>query len=96
MKSTLLTILQFFLFVIVFAAGSFFPPLHLEHVLGTTAAGTRVFVADGVVLMIALYILILVIELIRKRISQAAPFTSLALVLAALFGYVMKFGLLTR
>lgn len=96
MKNTIFTILQFFLFLIVFGIGSLFPPLHLEHVLGTTAAGTRVFVADGLVLMIALYLLILVVELIRKRIATSAPWTTLALVLAAAFGFAMKFGLLTR
>ena len=96
MKNTLFTILQFFLFLIVFAAGSFVPPFHLEHVLGNSATGTRVFVADGAVLMVALYLLILVVELIRKRIATAALWTTLALILAGAFGFVMKFGLLTR
>jgi hypothetical protein len=96
MKITIFTLLQFFLFLIVFGIGSLFPPLHLEHVLGTTSAGTRVFMADGLVLMIALYILILVVELLRKRLTTSAPWTTLALALAAGFGFAMKFGLLTR
>ena len=49
-----LTILQLILFLIVFFAGSLFPPFHIEHVLSTSPAGTRIFVADGLLLMLAL------------------------------------------
>ena len=36
MKNVLLLCLQFVLFLIIFVAGSLFPPFHLEHVLTTT------------------------------------------------------------
>ena len=57
----LFAFLKFLLFLIVFAAGSFFPPFHIEHVLGTTPDGTRIFIWDGVVLMVILFVLLLLI-----------------------------------
>jgi len=96
MKKAILTIFQFVLFLIVFAAGSFFPPFHFEHVLIVTPGFTRIFVADGLVLMVALYVLIVFVEVMRKRLRTAAPSTTLAVILAAVLGLMMKFGFLTR
>jgi hypothetical protein len=95
-KNVFFALLQFVLFFAVFFAGSFFPPFHIEHVLGTTADGTRIFIWDGVVLMILLFIAILLLEAVRKRIRRAAPWTTLALVLAGTAGYALKLGFLTR
>lgn len=95
-KQVFFAILQFLLFLIVFAAGSFFPPFHIEHVLGVTADGTRLFIWDGVLLMAAVFAVILLIEALRKRLSSAGPWTTVALVLAGLAGYMAKFGFLTR
>jgi hypothetical protein len=96
MKKAILTIFQFVLFLIVFGAGSFFPPFHFEHVLIVTPGFTRIFVADGLVLMVALYVLIVFVEVMRKRLRTAAPSTTLAVILAAVLGLMMKFGFLTR
>jgi hypothetical protein len=96
MKKVILTILQFFLFLIVFGVGSLFPPFHFEHVLIATPGLTRIFVADGLLLMFALYVLIVLVELMRKRLRTAAPWTTLAVILAAFLGLMMKFGFLTR
>jgi hypothetical protein len=96
MKKVILTILQFVLFLIVFAAGSLFPPFHFEHILIATPGVTRIFVADGLLLMFALYVLILFVEVMRKRLRIAAPWTTLAVALAAVLGLMMKFGFLTR
>lgn len=95
-KNVFFALLQFVLFFLVFGAGSFFPPFHLEHVLGTTPDGTRIFIWDGVLLMLLLFVVILLIEALRKRVRSAAPWTVLALVLAGIAGYAAKFGLLTR
>ena len=51
-KNVLFAILQFILFLAVFLGGSLVPPFHLEHVLGVTPEGTRIFVLDGVVMII--------------------------------------------
>jgi len=96
MKKAILTIFQFVLFLIIFAAGSFFPPFHFEHVLIVTPGFTRIFIADGLVLMVALYVLIVFVEVLRKRLRTAAPSTTLAVILAAVLGLMMKFGFLTR
>jgi hypothetical protein len=95
MKTAIITILQFVLFLIVFGAGSFFPPFDYEHVLIATPGFIRVFVADGLLLMFALYVLILVIEAFRRRLRTAAPWTTLAVILAAVLGLMMKFGFKT-
>jgi hypothetical protein len=95
MKNVLLALLQFLLFLIVFAAGSFFPPFHVEQVLGTTPDGTRVFIWDGALLMGLLAAAILLIEAMRKRVAAAGRWTAIALVLAALAGYALKLGFLT-
>jgi hypothetical protein len=89
-------ILKFVLFLIVFAAGSFFPPFHIEHVLSVTPDGTRIFIWDGVVLMVGLLVILLLIEAVRKRLSSSGPWTAAAFALAAIAGYAAKFGFLTR
>jgi hypothetical protein len=99
MKKALATVLQFFLFLIVFFAGSIFPlppPFHHERVISSTPAATRIFIGDGLHLMLALFIVIVLIEAVTKRLRTAAPWTTLALILAAVLGFMMKFGSLTR
>lgn len=94
-KKVLLAILQFLLFVVIFFAASILPPFHIEHVLGHTPDGTRVFVADGLILATALFLLILVIEAVRKRLATAGVWTTVAFLLAVLAGFCAKFGLAT-
>jgi len=95
MKRVTLTTFQFVLFLIVFGAGSFFPPFHFEHILIATPGFTRIFVADGLLLTFALYILIVLVEVTRKRLRNSAPWTTLAVILAAVLGLMMKFGFKT-
>jgi len=96
MKNLLLLCVQFALFLIVFFAGSLFPPFHIEHVLTTTPTVTHLFVADGILLMLGLYAIIAVVEALMKRIRTAFPWTSAALLLATVLGLFMKFGFITR
>ena len=99
MKKAVATILQFFLFLIVFFAGSLFPlppPFHHERIISSTPAATRIFIGDGLHLMLALYIVIVLIEAVTKHLRTSAPWTTLALILAAVLGFMMKFGFLTR
>ncbi len=96
MKNVLFAVLQFVIFFVAFAAFSFFPPLHIERVIGTTADGTRIFIWDGLLISFALAILILVIETVRGRIQKAGPWTSAAFVLSTLAGLALKLGFLTR
>lgn len=96
MKNFFFLCLQFVIFLIVFAAGSLFPPFHMEHTLVVTPSYTHIFVADGLVLMVALYVLIVIIEAVRKHIRVALPWTTLALALAVVLGLYMKFGFITH
>jgi hypothetical protein len=96
MKNAVFTVLQLVLFLIVFLVGSLVPPFHFEHVLIATPGFTRVFVADGILLMLLLYIVIVLGEVMRKRLRAAAPWTTLALIFAIVFGLMMKFGFATH
>lgn len=96
MRKTIVTILQLILFLFVFFVGSVLPPFHFEHVLIATPGFTRIFVADGILLMFALYVLIVLVEVLRKRLRTSVPWTTLAVILAAILGLMMKFGFLTR
>jgi hypothetical protein len=96
MKIAVLTILQSALFLLVFGAFSLFPPFHIEHVLSVTPAGTHIFIADGILLMLVPFVLILLIEVLTKSLRTAGIWTTLSLVLAAALGLIMKFGFLTR
>jgi len=95
MKKILLAIAQFVLFFVTFFVGSFMAPFHLRQLLSETAEGTRAFVWDGVVLMAGLFVLILLIEAVRRRLRSAAPLTTLALALAAFAGLMLKLGFMT-
>ena len=95
MKNVVFTILKFLLFLIVFGVGSLLPPFHFEHVLIATPGVERVFVADGLLLMFALYVVIVVSEVLRKRLRTSAIWTTLAVILAAVLGLMMKFGFKT-
>ncbi len=96
MKNVLFALLQFVLFLAVFAGGSFLPPVHMEEALRVTPDGVRVFIWDGVAMMFLLLLVILLIEARRKRIAVAGPWTAVAFVVAGISGFVMKLGFLTR
>jgi len=92
MKRVLSVVLQFILFLIVFLVGSLLPAFHLLPSLSVAIGPGRIFIYDGLLLMLALYVLILLIAVARKRIHIAWPNSSIALVLALVLGLLMKFG----
>jgi hypothetical protein len=96
MKNVLFAILKFLLFLIVFFAGSFFPPFHIYRVVGVTPDGTRIFIWDGFLLMTALFLVLLLIEALRKRLATSGQWTAAAFLLAGIAGYAAKFGFLTQ
>jgi hypothetical protein len=96
MKKVLLTIVQFVLFLFVFFIGSMLPPFHIEHIILATPGSTRIFVEDGLLFTTALYVLIVIVQILRKRLRTATPWTTVAFILAIVFGLMMKFGFLTR
>ena len=96
-KKTFLVIVQLFLFYVVFLAGSLWDPFKMRwFVSHPTLTSTRYFVPDGLLLAFALYLLILLIEAAAKRIRTAGTLTTIAFVLAVIFGLLSKFGWLTH
>jgi hypothetical protein len=94
-KKVFFTLLQFVLFSVAYVAGVILPPFGLlpSHV-APWADGTK-FEWDGVFLALALLILILLIEVLRKRLRGAAPWTTLALALAAIVEFAVRLGVTT-
>jgi hypothetical protein len=95
MKKFLSTLLQFFLFLIVFAVGSFLHPFNLHWGNTFTTAGARYFVADGLILALGLFLVIILIQSVRKRLCDTT-WTVIAFVLAVAIAYAMKLGFITR
>jgi hypothetical protein len=97
MKKAIVVLLQFCLFLLVFAVGSFaVHPFQVQTALAPVDGRTRLFLWDGVLLMALAYLVILLVAATRKRLVRSAVGTSLALALAALAGWMMKFGFLSR
>jgi hypothetical protein len=90
-----LAVLQFLLFLAVFFVGSILPALGLMPLKTVTVGANRVFVVDGLLMMLAAYILILAIEAARRRLRTSGSLTTIALVLALVLGLAMKFGFKT-
>jgi hypothetical protein len=93
MKRALSIVLQFILYIVVFGAGSLLPAFNILPTLSIPAGTNRVFVYDGLLLMLLVYVLILLIAAARKRLSFALPNATIAFVLALIMGLLMKFGL---
>ena len=97
MKKTLSAIGQFILFLLVFLAGSLANPMHLKwSVTHPTLTSTRYFVPDGLIFMIVLYVVILLIEALRKRLLASGLWTTGAFFFALILGFLAKFGSVTH
>lgn len=93
-KKAILVVLQASLFLFLMTAGAFLPALPSFSSLYwpvQTAPG-RVFVLDGLILTLIVYLLILAVEAVRRRLRGAGGLTTLALVLALVLGLAMKIG----
>src|ERR1700687_2998757 len=97
MKKILSITLQFLLFFLTFAIGSFAHPFHLSWDLAaaTSPSVHRSFVLDGLLLALALFIVIVIIQAIRKRLCNT-QWTALAFFRAVAAGYAIKLGFITR
>ncbi|WP_035349962.1 hypothetical protein [Edaphobacter aggregans] len=94
-KNILFTILQFFLFFIIFAVGSLLHPFNLHWATTTTARATHFFVPDGLLLAIGVFLAILVLQALRKRLCDST-WTIAAFLLAIGAGYAIKLGFVTK
>ena len=93
MRNVLTVFFQFALFLITFLVGSLLlHPFHVQTVLASDAAHVRSFQWDGVLLMATLYLLVLTMEAVMKKLRTAALASTIAVALAGAFGLMMKFG----
>ena len=96
MKKILSLVLQSLLLLFCCAAGSFLRPFHLQQVTRASPTLTYVFVWDGFVVMFLVYLLLIAIEAMTKRIRTAFPITTLALVVATVLSVAIKLGRITH
>ncbi len=96
LKRISLALFFLLVYLLAFAAGSFLHPFGVIRILGAQGLGVRLFIWDGVLLMLALYLLTLGIEALGKRLRDLAPWTTASLLLAALLGYLLRFGFVSR
>jgi hypothetical protein len=92
MKRVLSVVFQFILYLVVFGIGSLLPAFSTLPTWSIATSPGRVFVYDGLLLMLLVYVLILLIGAARKRIRITFPNATIALVLALIIGLLMKFG----
>jgi hypothetical protein len=92
MKRFLAGLLQFILLLVVFFVGSVAPAVGVMPYWQWSLGSGRVFVYNGLLLMLALYVVFLLIGLVRKRARIAWPTSTVAVVLALVLGLLMKFG----
>jgi len=96
MKKALVTFGQFLLFLAVFAVGSLLNPFHMHWALvSSSPTVSRYFVPDGLLLALGVFLAIVVVQAIRKRMCNTT-WTVVAFLLAIAAGYAMKFGFVTH
>ena len=96
MTKTILFLLQTLVFLVVMALGSFTRPFHLQSVVTETATSGRIFVWDGIVLMLAIGAIVLLAERAARRFRSQGPWTAVAMALAAFLGLALKLGFITK
>jgi hypothetical protein len=96
MKKILSLVLQSLLLLFCCAAGSFLRPFHLQQVTHASPTLTYVFVWDGFLIMFLVYLLLIAIEAITKRLRRAFPITTIALAIATVLSIAIKLGRITH
>ena len=96
MKKAIFSVLQFLLFLVAIAVGSFARPFGLQTSFGQNNATSHIFVWDGFLLAVILFAGLLAIELLTRRVRTGALTTTLALLVAAAIALALKLGFITR
>jgi hypothetical protein len=97
MKRVLIGVAEFFFFLLLDVIGGvFYHPFNVETKLAPTLLATRSFVWDGMLLMLAVWLLLLLMSVIRRRLASSALHSTIALALAALVGFFLKVGFITH
>jgi hypothetical protein len=93
MKRVLSLLLQLVLLLLVYAAGCVLPAFHVLPALQWNGAGGRVFVYDGLLMMLALYLLLLAVAALRRRLRSSGVTSTGAVLLALALLLVTRFPL---
>jgi hypothetical protein len=96
MKRAFAILFETILFLVVFFIGSILPAISHLPLWSVNISATRYFALDGVVLMLVLYVLLLLLGVLRRRLISAVFTSTTALVIAFILGLAMKFGFATR
>jgi hypothetical protein len=92
MKRALFVVLELVVFLVVFLGGTLMAGFNGLPKWSVAAGADHIFVLDGLVFMLALYVLLLLIAAVRRRIATGWQAPTLALVLALVLGLLSKFG----
>jgi hypothetical protein len=92
MKRAVLVFLELIVFLVIFFVGSILPGITAMPMLSIPAGAGHIFVLDGLLLMLAFYVLLLLIGLARRRIAVSWQNPTIALILALVLGLIAKFG----
>ena len=95
-KRVLLAVFLVILYTVAFAAGSFARPFGVIRTLGSHGLAVRLFIWDGVLLMVGLFLLTLVIEAVAERLRDLAGWTTASLLIAGFVGYLLRLGFVTK
>jgi xanthine/uracil permease len=96
MKKTFRTFAEFVLFLAVFAFGSFLHPFNLHWATTSVAPGSsRYFIPDGLLLAMGVFLAIIIVQAMRKRMCDTT-WTIVAFLLAVAIGYALQFGFITQ
>ena len=92
-KKAMFVVLEMILFFVVYAVGSILPGANKLPEWSTHLASGKLFVWDGVVMMLGLFVLIVLVQAVRKRLATGWQTPVLALVLTLLFLAATSFPL---
>lgn len=104
-KRILLTLLQFVVFCVLLAVGGYWDFIHLLIRLKAPALGfiplwkidhftpTHDLILNGLIFATVLWLVIVVLQALRRRLLPGAVLTTLAYVLAVVLCFALKLGL---
>lgn len=88
---TLSILFQFFLFLIAFFVGGLLPVFHVLPLWSITTGPNTSVVLDGLYLLFFLYILLVLVAALRRRLATSGLNTTVAFILALVIGLIAKF-----
>lgn len=95
-RKAILVVLETLLLFAAFGLGSFLPVFGVLPMWRVAVSPVHWLVVDGLVLMLAVFLIILGIAAALRRLRSAAALSALSLALAMALGFAMKFGLVER